>query len=263
MPPGASGAAGAEQQVFESHKMRMRELAREFASRQPVLEPHALAEGLGARLAYTDLGERDGAYDPEHSVILINQTHSPQRQRFTLAHEVSHALLLGDEDLLSDLHDAFEGDALEQAIETLCNVGAATILISDEELRGAVERHGASGAAIADVARRADVSAAVALYALADFVKTPTVFAVCTGGQNRTGQHRPLVVQSSASTVSMRYSLRPGTPIPEGHPIDTAFRTGLPIEEASYFPFRSGKKMPAFVTAYPLKARVLCSFEER
>jgi len=63
--------------------------------------------------------------------------------------------------------------------------------------------------------------------------------------------------------VSMRYSLRPGTPIPEGHPIDTAFRTGLPIEEASYFPFRSGKKMPAFVTAYPLKARVLCSFEER
>ncbi|WP_245588603.1 ImmA/IrrE family metallo-endopeptidase [Deinococcus pimensis] len=258
MTRGASGAAGAEEGVFESHKARMRDLAREFASRQKVREAHALAEGLGARLVYMDLGERDGAYDPEHAVILVNQTHSPQRQRFTLAHEVSHALLLGDEDLLSDLHDLFEGDALENAIETLCNVGAATILISDEELRAAVERHGASGAAIADVARRADVSAAVAMYALADFVKTPAVFAVCTGGHNR-----PLLVQSSASTSSMRYSLRPGTVIPDGHPVDTAFRTGLPIEEPSFFPFRSGKKMPAYVTAYPIKTRVLCSFEER
>lgn len=244
---------------FDAHKHRMRELARSFATTHKVREAHALAEGLGARLVFMDLGERDGAYDPEHGVILINQTHSPQRQRFTLAHEISHALLLGDEDLLSDLHDTFDGDDLENAIETLCNVGAATILIPDDDLRAALERHGISGQVIADVARRADVSAPVALYALSDFVRTPAIFAVC--GTN--GHGKTLTVLNSASTGSMRYSLSPGTLIPEGHPVDTAYRTGLPIEEASFFPFRSGKRMPAYVSAFPLRNRVLSAFEER
>lgn len=257
---------------FEAHKSRMRDLARAYGRAHASKDPHALAEGLGARLAYTDLGERDGAYDPEHGVILVNGAHSRERQRFTLAHEVSHALLLGDEDLLSDLHDTFEGDALEHAIETLCNVGAATILIPDEDLRAAVERFGVSGQTIADVARRADVSAPVALYALADFVRTPAIFAVCAvnGGGQATSRGRaqatvgpPVLVQHSAATASMRYSLSPGTPIPDGHPIDTAYRTGLPIDEASFFPFRSGKRMPAFVSAFPQRGRVLCAFEER
>ena len=243
---------------FEAHKTRMRTLARDFARDHSPQDPHALAEGLGAKLVYMDLGDRDGAYDPEHSVILVNGSHSRERQRFTLAHEVSHALLLSDEDLLSDLHDTFDGDALESAIETLCNVGAATILISDEDLRAALERFGVSGQTLSDVTRRAEVSAPVALYALADFVRTPAIFAVCAVSSGK-----GLSVQQSASTASMRYSLSPGTPIPDGHPIDTAYRTGLPIEEASYFPFRSGKKMPAFVSAFPSRNRVLCAFEER
>lgn len=242
---------------LEEHKARMRELAADFARRHPARDTLGLAEGLGAKLVFMDLGERDGAYDPEHHVILINQTHALQRQRFTLAHEVSHALLLGDDDLLSDLHDTFEGDTLEQVIETLCNVGAATILISDELLLGAIERHGVSGHAIADLARRAEVSVATALYALADHVRTPAVFAVAAPAG------KALAISISAQTASMRYSLSPGTPIPDGHPVDTAWRTGLPIEEASFFPFRSGKRMPAYVSAYPQGKRVLCAFEER
>ncbi|AFZ68369.1 ImmA/IrrE family metallo-endopeptidase [Deinococcus peraridilitoris] len=253
---------------FEAHKARMRALAREFGRAHASKDPHALAEGLGARLAYMDLGERDGAYDPEHGVILVNGSHSRERQRFTLAHEVSHALLLADEDLLSDLHDTFDGEALENAIETLCNVGAATILISDDDLRSALERFGTSGQTIAEVARRADVSAPVALYALADFVRTPAMFVVCAPdsalrGHARFSPGRGVVVQHSASTASMRYSLSPGTPIPEGHTVDTAFRTGLPIDEVSFFPFRSGKRMPAIVSAFPQRGRVLCAFEER
>lgn len=256
------GVNDAPSSTFASHKARMRHLARAFARAHPARDPHGLAGALGAKLVYMDLGERDGAYDPEHGVILVNGAQTRERQRFTLAHEISHALLLGDEDLLSDLHDAFDGDALEAAIETLCNVGAATILIPDEDLARAVERYGVSGQAIAEVARRADVSAAAALYALSDFVRTPAIFAVCAPISARGGKGA-LSVQLSASTASMRYSLRPGTPIPDGHPIDTAYRTDLYIEEASFFPFRSGKRMPAFVSAFPQRGRVLAAFEER
>ncbi|PYE51190.1 ImmA/IrrE family metallo-endopeptidase [Deinococcus yavapaiensis] len=243
--------------IFEAHKARMRDLARNYARGLKGRDMEAFAEHLGAKLVYMDLGERDGAFDPDHNVILVNSSVTRERQRFTVAHEVSHALLLGDEDLLSDLHDAFDGDDLENAIETLCNVGASAILVPDELLRACVERHGATGQVIADIARKAEVSAQVALYALADFVRTPAIFAVCgaPGGA--------LVVQASAATSSMRYSLSSGTPIPSGHPIDTAYRTGLAIEEASFFPFRSGKRMPALVSAYPLRGRVYAAFEER
>ena len=75
------------------------------------------------------MGDRDGAYDPEHHVILINSQVRPERQRFTLAHEISHALLLGDDERLSDLHDDSEGDRLDAVIATLRNVGAAALLL--------------------------------------------------------------------------------------------------------------------------------------
>ena len=253
----------------------MRELAAGYAARLPGRDSEALASGLGARLVYTDLGERDGAYDPEHGVILIDRKASPQRQRFTLAHEVSHALLLGDDDLLSELHDSFEDDGLEQAIETLCNVGAATILMPPELLNDVLRRYGPTGRAIYELSRRADVSASSAMYALADEAQGAILFAICsrTGGkkleegssgrqrQAALGAQRPVVVRASAETKEVKYSLRPGTQVPDDHLIAVALDSGYEDGGRSYVPFRSGRKMPAYVDAYPDGKRgVLVSF---
>ena len=253
----------------------MRELATDYARRLPGRDSESLASGLGARLVYTDLGERDGAYDPEHSVILIDRKASPQRQRFTLAHEVSHALLLGDDDLLSELHDSFEDERLEQAIETLCNVGAATILMPPELLNDMLRRYGPTGRAIHELSRRADVSASSAMYALADEAQGAVIFAICsrTGGkkleegssgrQRRAvlGAQRPVVVRASAETREAKYSLRPGTSVPDDHLIAVALDTECHQGGQSYVPFRSGRRMPAFLDAYPDGRRgVLVSF---
>jgi Zn-dependent peptidase ImmA (M78 family) len=254
----------------------MRELAAEYAASLPGRDSEALAGGLKAKLVYTDLGERDGAYDPEHGVILINRKTSPQRQRFTLAHEVSHALLLGDDDLLSGLHDSFEDDRLEQAIETLCNVGAATILMPNEMIDDVLKRFGPSGRAIHELSRRADVSASSAMYALADEAQGAILFAICsrTGSSKKLeegssqrqrraalGAQRPVVVRASAETREVKYSLRPGTPVPDDHPIALALDSGYQQGGQSYVPFRSGRKMPAYLDAYPDGRRgVLVSF---
>ena len=77
----------------------MKTLAADYAAGLPSLDTHSLMHGLGdVQLTFLPMGERDGAYDPEHRVILINSRVRPERQRFTLAHEISHALLLGDDD---------------------------------------------------------------------------------------------------------------------------------------------------------------------
>ncbi|WP_318636136.1 ImmA/IrrE family metallo-endopeptidase [Deinococcus detaillensis] len=235
-------------------KARMRLLARHYAAGLPALDTHSLMDGAllqaaGVRLEFMPMGERDGAYDPENKVVLINSLSRPERQRFTLAHEISHALLLSDDDLLSDLHDQYDGERLEMMIETLCNVGAAGILISDTLMNDVLTRFGPSGRALHELVRRADVSGSAALYALLEAASGQILLVVCavTGR----GEAKQLTVRASGATESVKYPLRPGTPIPDEHPIQIALETGLEISAKSYVPFRSGRKMPAWVDVYP------------
>lgn len=248
-------------------KKRMRELAAEYARKVPGLDAHSLMLGLdGIKLEFMPMGDRDGAYDPEHHVILINSKVRPERQRFTLAHEISHALLLGDDDLLSDIHDVFEGERLEQVIETLCNVGAAALLIPEALLVELTARFGYTGRTLAELSKRADVSHSTALYALAEQTPVPTIYAVCAvarqekpdrEGEDDSPAQTALSVRVSGASAGAKYSLRPGTPIPAEHPVAVALDTGFQMEGESFVPFRSGRRMPAYVVAYPLRSRAV------
>lgn len=251
-------------------KARMRELAAAYAQALPGLDTHSLMEGLdGVTLTFMAMGDRDGAYDPAHRVILINSRVRPERQRFTLAHEIGHALLLGDDDLLSDLHDNFEGDRLEEVIETLCNVAAAAILMPEELTAELLARFGPSGRALAELSRRADVSATSALYTLAERTEAPVIYAVCAvaridAGPGERSDEPPagkaLTVRASSPAPGVKYSLRPGTVIPDDHPVAVALDTRIPIAQDSYIPFRSGRKMPAYVDVFPERNRAMVSF---
>lgn len=265
-PSDQTGSDPAETGLLAPAKARMRELAEMYARGLPGLDTHSLMSGLDARLTFLPMGDRDGAYDPEHRVVLINSRVRPERQRFTLAHEISHALLLGDDDLLSDLHDAYEGERLEQVIETLCNVGAAALLMPGTLVDEVLARFGPSGRALAELARRADVSASSALYALAERTAAPVLYAVCAvsrlepdpGDEQEVG--KGLTVRASAAAPGVKYSLRPGTVIPASHPVAVALDTRLPLGQESYVPFRSGRRMPAYVDAFPERHRVMVSF---
>lgn len=250
-----------EAEALAAAKARMRVLGTEYGQRVPGLDAHSLMlalEGIG--LEFMPMGDRDGAYDPEHHIILINSQVRPERQRFTLAHEISHALLLGDDDLLSDIHDAFEGERLEQVIETLCNVGAAAILIPEALVADMVTRFGYSGRTLAELARRADVSHSTALYALAEQTPTPTIYAVCVAEKLRNKEGSFLSVRVSGASPGIKYSLKAGTPIPPEHPVAEALESGFQTDRKSFIPFRSGRKMPAFVSAYPAGRVVTVSF---
>lgn len=254
-----------ERQALATLKAQMRGLATAYASKLPYLDAQSLVLGLeGISLKYLPMQDRDGVYDPEHRVILINSRVRPERQRFTLAHEISHALMLQDDDLLSDLHDVFEGERLEEVIETLCNVGAAAILIPTKLLSEMTARFGHTGRTLAELMRRADVSATVAMYTLCEVAVEPMMYTFCAcinaSETSSVASARvpssfrtlPLQVRVSSNSVGLRYNLSAGTHIPEDHPIDRALRTGVQIEEKSYIPFRSGKRMPAQVMAYPV-----------
>lgn len=248
----------------------MRDLASAYHAALPGRDTHSLMSGLpDVHLRFMPLGWRDGAYDPEHHVILINSDSRPERQRFTLAHEISHAILLSDDDLLSDLHDAYEGDRLEQVIETLCNVGAAAILMPPELIAEVMAQFGPTARALATLARRAEVSVSSALYALAEQTDLPVIYAVCALGRPSRAAETPgddepalrvLSVRASSSAPGVKYTLAAGTPIPDDHPVAAALDTGMEFSVESYVPFRSGKRMAAFVSACPVRGAVAASF---
>ncbi len=231
--------------VLFEHKTRVRELAAEFNLSHPAREPLDLAAAIGAKLEYGDLGDKDGAFDPNRNVIFISKTVTLERQRFTMAHEVTHALILADVDLLSDLHDAYQGDDLEEAIEILCNVGASAILVPEAELEALLQKYGRGARAIPRIVKSFTISRPAACVVLAQSLEGKAIVGVLRSKGNM------LEVEFSARSSEMRYPLSNGTIIPEDHPAHVALETGLPLTDESYIPFRSGKKMKAVVDAHP------------
>jgi Zn-dependent peptidase ImmA (M78 family) len=231
--------------VLNEHKIRVRELAAEFNLSHPSREPLDLAAAIGAKLEYGDLGDKDGAFDPNRNVIFISKTVTLERQRFTMAHEVTHALILADDDLLSDLHDAYEGDDLEEAIEILCNVGASAILVPETELELLLQKYGRGAMAIPRIVKSFTISRPAACVVLAQSLEGKAIVGVLRA------KGKMLEVEFSTRSSEMRYPLSNGTIIPEDHPAHVALETGLPLTDESYIPFRSGKKMKAVVDAHP------------
>lgn len=252
------------------HKAHVRHLATEFLTLYQAREPLELASAIGVRLEYGELGDKDGAYDPERNMIFLSKRASPERQRFTMAHEVTHFLILADDDFLSDLHDAYEGEELEQNIEVLCNIGASEILIPRAELERLLVRYGASARALAKIIGQFGVSKPAACVALVEAMQEAAIVAVCRAkGKTQTRRDmlhggespaRSLEVSFAAKTEAAKYSLSNGSQIPSDHPLYTALETGLPLEEKSYVPFKSGKKMPALMDAHPVGSTVLVVF---
>ncbi len=235
--------------VLSEHKARVRHLAERFSTVLRGREPDDLAQAIGASLEYGDLSFNDGAFDPERRVVLLNRASGRSRQRFTAAHEVTHALILEDDDLLSDLHDAYEGEELETAIEVLCNVGAAAMLAPRQELEQLLERTGRRAISIPRISQAFGLSRPAACVAFTDVLEGRAIVAVLRPRGRR--QRRHLEVEFATKTDEMRYTLSPGITMPEDHPTTLALETDLPVCEQAFIPFRSGRRMPALVDAHP------------
>ncbi len=165
---------------------RTLELAGAFRERHAPLTPQRMAAAVGFRWRAVPLDGRDGLLDPSSRTILTAAEQPAARQRFTLAHEVMHYLIEQDADLLSDLHEAYQGPALERALERLCNLGAAEMLLPRAAVARALKEAGPNPRLLWELAARFGVSEPAAAVALAGALG-PDALAAVFGG-------RPLVV---------------------------------------------------------------------
>jgi len=196
---------------------RVLALAARFRAENAPLTPDRMAAGIGFCWRRAPLAGRDGLLDPSRRTILVAAEQSPRRQRFTLAHEVMHHLIEQDGDILSDLHEAYAGPALEQALERLCNLGAAEMLLPGAEVARALAAAGPNPRLVWELADRFGVSEPAAAVALARALG-PASLAAAFGG-------RPLVCYYAFGAGSPPR----GAALPPDHPLAGVRDTGLPF----------------------------------
>lgn len=214
-----------------------------------------LARALGVTVAEVDLGSSDGAFDAVSRRILLNpRVRSPERRRFTLCHEAIHALISTDPELLSELHDAAEGDDLERLLERICNAGAAELIMPEDEVRAALDVVGLRAQVIPRLARHAQASRQAACLQVARHLPGRSLALIA----RRAGDSA--VVEFSSRAPGMRYTVTPGTVLAAGHPAAEAAVTGLPVRAQGALPFRSGKRLSAVVDAFPDRSVIYVLF---
>lgn len=78
----------------------------------------------------------EGSYIKEkRQIILDKRVNTPERIHFSFYHELMHAHIEDNDDLLSLLADAHIADEYD-TIERMCNAGAAELLVSGDEVFG-------------------------------------------------------------------------------------------------------------------------------
>jgi Zn-dependent peptidase ImmA (M78 family) len=231
---------------------RVIELARNYRQAHAPLTPERLAGGIGASLSYGKLPEgRFGALVPGQNRILIDQDSPPKRQRFTLAHEVMHVLIQQDDDLLSDLHEAYAGQELEKELEALCNLGAAEMLLPTKTVDTALAQKGQSPRLVPELAELHQVSEEVVIIALAEHGATPSIVLVAGS--------RPLRVYFSAKHPGILDRVNRGTGFRRDDPLVMAFETGLPQKTKAALPNHT---VLYSLEAYPKGGRVYAVYKE-
>lgn len=164
----------------DREKARKRALALldQHAIKAPPVPVERIARSRGIRVEYAPLDdELSGlAYVRENVPIIgINALHAPNRQRFTLAHELGHVLLHRQEleravhvDRGSLRRDALAAEGVD-SIEIEANAFAAELLMPTHLLVSALKRHPVDledDKAVATLAKRFRVSDAAMRYRL-------------------------------------------------------------------------------------------------
>jgi Zn-dependent peptidase ImmA (M78 family) len=75
-------------------------ILKNYSLTAPPVPVESIIEDFDLTLSFIDLKEKSdeisGLFDPKSKTIFVNVKDSPQRQRFTIAHELGHALLHAD-----------------------------------------------------------------------------------------------------------------------------------------------------------------------
>lgn len=210
--------------------------------------------------------DKEGAYIEQESKIVINKLiTSGERRQFTLYHELVHHVIRQDDDLYSYLHDAYPNTSdFDRAIELICNIGAAEIMLPREIVRNLIDQKGLSLSLLPELCQSKTVSGPAALIQLIQNAPNQCYGVVCERGKSNsiTNSNQQAFLPSEVSNVlyilyaiwspPVKYSLARYTTITSNHLLSQTADSQQLIKGVDRIPFRSGRdwRVPCEVIAF-------------
>lgn len=198
---------------------------------------------FGVSVSRVELSEGvDGSYLRDQRRLILNTRRAgPERVNFTFCHELMHACIEDDDELLSAFADAdLRSD--EATMERLCNAGAAEILIPAEDVR----QVGCSVAHIPELCERFSASSiAVALqmihcaagqsYLVIAEPRQSDAATEMFGEMSTDGER--LHIAFAAESATANYRIRRGRPLQRSHGLyDALQQPGVPLKMEAEVP---------------------------
>lgn len=260
-------------------KERVIKLVRNTALRFSSIENPNFGEicsGLGLDVKESSLPEGIDGGQQGTTIIINSGIKSEERKRFTRFHELMHYLIAEDRDLIRELRKLTcnQKGAYDSQLEKFCNIGAAEFLMPSEAFTKLYEKEGFNVKLIPFAASYFKSSPIASTIQLAQVAPSKCIAAICERGlgpnetvararlfdEENIATKRKLYVVYSAPSPTTKYWLAKYTKIPGDHLINQAFLQAQSVEEKSYVPFRSGKKMPCHCEALADGNRVYVLF---
>lgn len=164
----------------------------------------------GAKLVKEELGEGESGYTTTtpkgRHIITVNSLESPQRQRFTICHEIAHIILK----LASNHHEVPSWSFAKRDLnETFCDMFAAELLMPSVQWHSKLPTEEPSAQVIEHMAAEFDVSFPAAASRFAMLCDLPCAWVTMERG----------VIRHAARSTPLRRArawIPPRTPIPAG-----------------------------------------------
>lgn len=219
---------------------------------------------------------KDGSYlKDERKIVLSTSVTTPERINFSFCHEIMHARIEDDDDLLSDFADAYRRSD-EEAMERLCNVGAAELLMPAENVRQIMVERGFSTILIPELCERFGALSIAIAFQMVNCASHDCYLVIAenqmvqlTAAHNQTpmpnikpinvSQEQLVIIYSGAASAA-KYSIKRNQTIPVNHLLCMALRSNEPVQGDARLPFASGNGWDVPCEALYFRRKVFAFF---
>lgn len=218
----------------------------------------------------------DGSYlKDERKIVLSTNVATPERINFSFCHEIMHARIEDDAGLLSDFADAYRRSD-EEAMERLCNAGAAELLMPTENIRQIMVERDFSTILIPELCKRFRVSSVAVAFQMVNcashdcylvIAESQMFYLTTTHNQMVLPNFKPtnvpreqLVIVYSGKSSSAKYSIKRTQTLSNNHFLYEALHTNEPVRGYARLPFASGNGWDVPCEALHFRGKVFAFF---
>lgn len=225
---------------------------------------NAIAALFDASVVFDDLPfGKDGSYlKDQRNIVLNKRVRNQERRNFSFFHELMHARIEDDPDLLSDFADAYKRSD-EETMERMCDAGAAELLMSAQEVRQVMRTKGFSAALIPELCQRFQASSLAVAFQLVNLASHKCHLVIAEPLTNGHGQAAELVIiYTGRSPAEDKYSVARGHALPERSLLYEVWQLGEGESKQAEdcIPFASGTEWVVPCDAFRFRGKVFAFF---